>query len=145
MRPQNSMNPTLIPALVSKSFLSEQVTIRLANIVVVAALRPGSPAAKAGLEEGDQLLRVNGKKISLLKLDVINGLLQKKNRGPKSGLKSAEKEGLCINPLPYSPCWNKFGYSSMTVPLILRETTDWVWALEVTVMVFRNIPSRLVS
>jgi len=78
MRPQNSMNPTLIPALVSKSFLSEQVTIRLANIVVVAALRPGSPAAKAGLEEGDQLLRVNGKKISLLKLDVINGLLQKK-------------------------------------------------------------------
>ncbi len=59
-------------------FLSEQVTIRLANFVVVAALRPGSPAAKAGLEEGDQLLRVNGKKISLLKLDVINGLLQKK-------------------------------------------------------------------
>ncbi len=42
-------------------FLSEQVTIRLANFVVVAALRPGSPAAKAGLEVGDQLLRVIGK------------------------------------------------------------------------------------
>jgi len=57
-------------------FLRDQFTIRLTPVVVIAQVRPDSPAAQSGIQVGDQLLRVNGKNVRFLKLDQINGLMQ---------------------------------------------------------------------
>ncbi len=68
----------------SKSFgdvqiLFENTTrLSLAPEIVVSGIRAGSPAAEAGLKEGDVILAVNGKKIYRYKLQEVMKMLNEK-------------------------------------------------------------------
>lgn len=41
-------------------------------------MRPHSPASRAGIQEGDELLRINGRNVVYMNLAEINRLLQRR-------------------------------------------------------------------
>ena len=59
-------------------YLQPQFRLELYQLIEVFEVRPGSPAAVAGILKGDMLQRINGRKVSQLKLHEIVDLLQKK-------------------------------------------------------------------
>jgi len=61
-----------------KLLLGNQTKISLVPEIVVSAIRAGSPADEAGLQEGDVILAVNGKKIHNYKLQEILKLLNER-------------------------------------------------------------------
>nr|WP_149304768.1 PDZ domain-containing protein [Pareuzebyella sediminis] len=56
----------------------ERTRLSLAPEIVVSGIRAGSPAARAGLREGDVILAVNGKDVKRYKLQEIFGILNEK-------------------------------------------------------------------
>ena len=58
--------------------LDQKTRLSLVPEIVVSAIRAGSPAAEAGLKEGDVILAVNGKKIHKYKLQEILKMLNEK-------------------------------------------------------------------
>jgi serine protease Do len=66
--------------------------------LVVAGVEPGSPAARAGLQEGDLILEVNHRKVSKVG-DVQSALDQSKNEGSVLFLVKRKKASLFV-PLP---------------------------------------------
>lgn len=62
-------------------FLQEKTKLSLVPEIIVSAIRAGSPAAEAGLREGDVILAVNGKRIHRYKLqEVLNMINNKKGK-----------------------------------------------------------------
>ena len=70
-------------------FKQPQYRLEFQQLIEVFEIRKGSPAAEAGMLEGDILLRINGRKISQLKLHEIINYHQKKT-GQKLQLHSKE-------------------------------------------------------
>jgi len=62
--------------------LNPQFRIELIPVYEIFEVRECSPAAQAGVRKGDELYRINGRKISLMKLNQINELFQKKPGHP---------------------------------------------------------------
>lgn len=58
--------------------MDNRTKLSLVPEIVVSAIRLGSPAAEAGLKEGDVILAVNGKKIHNYKLQEVMEMLNKK-------------------------------------------------------------------
>lgn len=58
--------------------LEQQTRLSLVPEIVVSAIRAGSPAAKAGLQEGDVILAVNGKRVHRYKLQEIMHMLNER-------------------------------------------------------------------
>lgn len=46
------------------------------NAIAIDKVRPHSPASRAGIQEGDELLRINGRNVVYMNLAEINRLLQ---------------------------------------------------------------------
>ncbi|NND16481.1 MAG: PDZ domain-containing protein [Eudoraea sp.] len=61
-----------------KILIGNQTKISLVPEIVVSAIRAGSPADEAGLQEGDVILAVNGKKIHNYKLQEILKMLNER-------------------------------------------------------------------
>lgn len=59
-------------------FLQPRYTYKLRPLVEISEVRPGSPAAEAGILAGDILVRINGKPSERMKLSEVNALLQQK-------------------------------------------------------------------
>ena len=62
--------------------LNPPFRIELIPVYEIFEVRECSPAAQAGVRKGDELYRINGRKISLMKLNQINELFQKKPGHP---------------------------------------------------------------
>lgn len=58
--------------------LGNQTRLSLVPEIVVSGIRAGSPAAEAGLKEGDVVLAVNGKKVHQYKLQEILSMINQK-------------------------------------------------------------------
>ena len=59
-------------------FLRNVIRYELQDVIEVASVREGSPAAQVGIQKGDVLDRINGRRLHHLKLHQIIGLLQRK-------------------------------------------------------------------
>lgn len=58
--------------------VEDRTRLSLVPEIIVSGIRAGSPAAQAGLKEGDVILAVNGKKVHQYKLQEILSLINKK-------------------------------------------------------------------
>jgi membrane-associated protease RseP (regulator of RpoE activity) len=58
--------------------VENRTRLSLVPEIIVSGIRAGSPAAEAGLKEGDVILAVNGKKIHRYKLQEIHRMLNEK-------------------------------------------------------------------
>ena len=58
--------------------MENRTKISLVPEIVVSAIRAGSPAAEAGLREGDVILAVNGKRVHQYKLQEILKMINDK-------------------------------------------------------------------
>ena len=58
--------------------LENKTRLSLVPEIIVSGIRAGSPAAEAGLQEGDVILAVNGKKIHKYKLQEVLKMLNEK-------------------------------------------------------------------
>ncbi len=74
--PQKSYNPNTSSS--AELFLDGRKTLKTVNAIAIDKVRPHSPASRAGIQEGDELLRINGRNLVYMNLAEINRLLQRR-------------------------------------------------------------------
>lgn len=74
--PQKSYNPNTSSS--AELFLDGRKTLKTVNAIAIDKVRPHSPASRAGIQEGDELLRINGRNVVYMNLAEINRLLQRR-------------------------------------------------------------------